>query len=249
MELYSGKVDIEKIYIETEKEEFCFLCGVERKFSCKKNVDSSKLQNSKFIEKKYTCETNESHEIIEYFFCEDEKATKIGEYPFSSEKKKKISKFLINNEYSELEKAKELKNNRLGIASYVYLRRVIENHIKSILNYRINNTLDNNKLLSELKEANESRDKISILKDKTNLLKEYMLGDFIDIKIHILDIINNGIHNETDKYCLENFDKVYPFIKQNLEQSERILEKIELEKNINNIKKVRNDYNEVKDGI
>ena len=174
----------------------------------------------------FQCTRCGSQRILFTYVVENSRVIKIGQYPSISDLEKKAiqkyEKLLGKEKTSEFNIAIRLFANGLGIASFVYLRRIFE--------YVIDTYHDEAKKTSDWDEKKycESR-----TKEKFKLLKIY-LPQFLFENRNIYPVLSKGIHELTEDDCLNYFDPLKTIIELILDQIIAEKEKIEKEKDARN---------------
>lgn len=152
----------------------------------------------------FRCTRNHEHSLLFDLLVTNEKMIKIGQYPsFADISIGDITKYksVLGKNYKEYSTALGLFSHGIGIGSFVYLRRIIENLV-----------FDKYK---EVKDTlSESYDNFihSEFKDKLSILKEHLPSILIDNK-NVYGIVSKGIHELSEEKCYEMF----PFIKVGIE--------------------------------
>jgi len=169
------------------------------------------------------CVRGRAHPIWIFIKIDDDKITKIGQYPnvkFTLYPNADKYKKLLDEYYIELKTALLLHSNNVGVGSYVYLRRVFE---KIIFN-----------------KYNEHKKTITIseteffklrMEDKIEILKEY-LPDFIVKNKNIYSILSKGIHELNEDECLKYFNTIEQSIEMILDEIIEQKEKEEKQKSL-----------------
>lgn len=154
-----------------------------------------------------------------FFHVDEEKDffRKIGQNPsvadFHLAKVKKYTKYLCDDRRREFTKAIGLYANGIGIGSFIYLRRIFESLI-----FEAGSKLIDKGILSNY-------DFKSMHMDKKIEVAKSELPDFLVENKNIYGILSKGVHELTEKECLDYFDVVKQGIELILE------EKIEKEEN------------------
>lgn len=146
-----------------------------------------------------------SHNQTFIFRSEETTLIKIGQFPpiadLSNDEIKKYQK-LDKNIYSELNRAIGLSSHGIGVGSFVYLRRIIENYIVQP------------KLNDLIKSGSKTESEIIILdfKSKINLIKND-LPEFLIKNNKIYSVLSKGIHQLSEEECRDYF----PVLKTSIE--------------------------------
>ncbi|MBO5342212.1 MAG: hypothetical protein J6A73_05985 [Lachnospiraceae bacterium] len=124
---------------------------------------------------------------------------KIGQYPsFAREEEQKLLKYrnLISKFYIELKQSVSAYSQHMGIAAFVYLRRIFE--------YIIENEYD--KINTEISEKKVSFDeKMKAVDKKWNIIPDELDSQ----KSKIYQVLSKGIHEYEEEECYE----LYPYMK------------------------------------
>jgi hypothetical protein len=156
------------------------------------------LTNYSIYQKEYTCSRDPNHKLIFFLQLKKGKLSKIGQAPaladIAEQDIRKYKKVLGDKHYHEFSKAIGLFAHGVGVGSFVYLRRIIENFVI--------------KTAYELAKARAGWDdneyQKSRVKEKIELLKTD-LPEFLVNNPVIYSIISKGIHELTENECREYF--------------------------------------------
>ena len=173
-----------------------------------KATPSKKDRFDNIVNKRYSlcfqCAKENSHLLLFDLILTSDKIIKIGQYPSYADiatADTKKYKSILADKYVEYNKSVGLFSHGVGIGSFVYLRRIIE------------------KLVFDTYEKNKDNLKISEkefveqeFKFKIVTLKEYLPEVLVENK-NIYEIISKGIHELSEKECLE----YYPGVKMGIE--------------------------------
>lgn len=145
---------------------------------------------------------------------------KIGQFPsiynLLSGELKQYRKYFEGTYYKELNRAIGLSTHGTGIGAYVYLRRIIENLIEEAhVECKSSQGWDE-------KNYQESR-----VKEKVNMLTQSLSPEVIELVKPCYEILSKGIHELTEKECIEYFDILRLAIEQILDNKIRDIERIE----------------------
>lgn len=234
------------LYTDKAIDMHCLECGEHSIFKAVYNIPSNPLQGNltksqftfrlksqKFlVEKKYECSRDASHKALYFTLVEGFSMVKIGQSPsladISTNDIKKFRKVLGETYYNEFSKAVGLYAHGIGVGSFVYLRRIIENFV--------------------IKPAYETAKKKqgwdddlfakSRIKERIELLKSE-LPEFLVSNTTIYSIISKGIHELSEAECKEYFPVIrncIEFILTEIEaERQRKLKKEELAKSLSSI--------------
>lgn len=182
------------------------------------------------------CAMDENHKLNYIVEVLDNKLTKIGQYPtyadLSNSELEDYKKVLPEEELAELKRATGLYASGIGVGSYVYLRRVFEKMIE--------------KAQDKAVQEGISKDKFSNLsmENRVKILKDY-LPEFLVNNKQIYGIISKGIHELSEKKCIEYFPVMYKAITMILKEWKDKIEaedqKQQLVKEINKIGSIENN--------
>ena len=156
---------------------------------------------------------------------------KIGQFPpiadLTNEEIKKYQK-LDKNIYSELNRAIGLSSHGIGVGSFVYLRRIIENYIVQP------------KLDDLIKSGSMSESELVNLdfKSKINLIKDE-LPEFLIKNNKIYSVLSKGIHQLSEEECKEYFPVLKTSIEiildEQIERIERAKKNRQISRQINDL--------------
>ena len=160
---------------------------------------------------KLVCARNENHFISVIFFISEKKLIKIGQYPSiaslaSIEEMSKYRKVLSDEKYAEFVRAIGLASHGIGIGSFVYLRRIIEDLIEETHQFAIRE-----------QSWNEEKYIMGKVHEKIALLNNY-LPPFLCDNRKIYSILSKGIHELSERECLIIFDVLRTSIELILDQ-------------------------------
>ena len=152
----------------------------------------------------YRCTRNKEHAILFDLIVSDNKIIKIGQYPSVADLViPEIAKYksILGKLYREFSKAVGLFAHGIGIGSFVYLRRIIENLVFD----KYNQVAD---------ELGLSKEDIEHLKFdiKIETLKDYLPKVLVTNK-NVYGIVSKGVHELSEEECREMF----PYIKAGIE--------------------------------
>lgn len=153
-----------------------------------------------FVEKKFTCSRNSLHKIIYYIKVEGGSISKIGQHPSLAEiAEKDIKQYrkILGEHYNDYSKAIGLYAHGIGVGSFVYLRRIIENFLMKSAHEKAKSKDD----------WNEPEYHTARVKDKIQLLKDYLPEDLVN-NPSVYSIVSKGIHELTEDECKQYFPAV-----------------------------------------
>ena len=152
----------------------------------------------------YRCTRDRQHFIIFDLITTDDKIIKVGQYPSVADLViPEIAKYkpVLGTQYREFSKAIGLFAHGIGIGSFVYLRRIIENLV-----------FDKYKEVSENLEISNTEFMRLKFDEKIEALKPY-LPEVLVANKNIYGIVSKGIHELSEEECREMF----PYIKAGIE--------------------------------
>lgn len=152
----------------------------------------------------YRCTRDRQHFIIFDLITTDDKIIKVGQYPSVADLViPEIAKYkpVLGTQYREFSKAIGLFAHGIGIGSFVYLRRIIENLVFDKYNEVSENLEISNTEFMRLK-----------FDEKIEALKPY-LPEVLVANKNIYGIVSKGIHELSEEECREMF----PYIQAGIE--------------------------------
>ena len=152
----------------------------------------------------YRCTRDRQHFITFDLITTDDKIIKVGQYPSVADLViPEIAKYkpVLGTQYREFSKAIGLFAHGIGIGSFVYLRRIIENLVFDKYNEVSENLEISNTEFMRLK-----------FDEKIEALKPY-LPEVLVANKNIYGIVSKGIHELSEEECREMF----PYIKAGIE--------------------------------
>lgn len=171
-----------------------------------------------------TCSRNESHRIVFYFHLSQMKIQKVGQLPsladIANDEIKKYRKYMTDQDGVEFHKAIGLAAHGIGVGSFVYLRRVFENLIKSRFNE-----------LREEKSWDPEDFRLKRMDEKIAFLKGH-LPEFLVNNRKIYSLLSKGMHELEEEECLAFFDVLKTSIIVILEDDMRHKEALALRKKL-----------------
>lgn len=189
------------------------------------------------IEIEYHCTRDESHAYHTYYFKVDDFLTKIGQFPsvsdFQVPQAKMYRTILGENQYKEFTRGIGLAAHGVGIGSFVYLRRIFENLI------------DEAHTLSIQKGGfDEDSYRKARMDKKIEILKNFLPEFLVENKI-LYSILSKGVHELTEKECLQYFETVKIGIEQILD--EKIIKKEKVDKATKAREAIQNIHGKIND--
>lgn len=172
------------------------------------------------------CQRDGDHLFYLSLLIRGNKVTKIGQYPSHADLQlHKIDKYrkILNDDYRDFSKAIRLNSQEIGAGSFVYLRRIFENLIEEA----------RQTAASQESQWDNSIFDRSKMDEKIKLLKNY-LPEFLVQNRQLYAILSKGIHELTEKECLDLFPNVQLAIELILD--EKIHQK-EKQKKISSVQK------------
>ena len=177
-------------------------------YECKNCRPKEGFASQIWIAYNWISTTNSSDDDSIYYF------QKIGQFPPPTERIDPEVELELGDEMRLYANAIRLYNFGLGLGSMAYLRRVVENRMNHILDLLIKVAEDSEaedsaqivKELNKQKQARSFSDKAEYAAQVwPNLLK--VKGGHNTIKL-LYDRLSEGIHDWSDKSCLENFQPI-----------------------------------------
>ncbi|MFW2137402.1 hypothetical protein ACK2M7_14205 [Chryseobacterium sp. TY4] len=201
--------------------------------SSSKNPFIDYLKKIGDFKREFSCSINKNHEhnLIVIFKIIGDNFFKICQFPsvadLSNPTIEKYRKF--NNEiYKELNRAIGLASHGIGVAPFVYLRRILEKHILyPIIQNKISEDTINQRLIT------------LDFKSKLDELRE-SLPSFLTNNPRIYSILSKGIHELEEDECLNMFpiflNSIELILDEEIERLQKINKQNEISKLINNLK-------------
>lgn len=152
----------------------------------------------------YCCTRDKSHSILFDLIIGSDKIIKIGQYPSVADLViPEIAKYksVLGGQYREFSKAVGLFAHGIGIGSFVYLRRIIENLV-----------FNKYKEVSDKLDISEDDFERLRFDEKIAELKEFLPSVLVENK-NIYGIVSKGIHELSEEDCREMF----PYVKAGIE--------------------------------
>ena len=185
------------------------------------------------FKREFSCSRNKNHEhnLIVIFKIIDEYFYKICQFPsiadISNPDIEKYRKFDIEV-YKELNRAIGLASHGIGVAPFVYLRRVLEKYIiNPIIQKKIEEDIKNKELISL-----NFKDKIDKFMDE--------IPSFLTRNKNIYSILSKGIHELEENECLKIFPIILSSIElilnEEIEKKEKLIKEEEISRLLNNLK-------------
>ena len=142
---------------------------------------------------------------------------KIGQHPSYGDINiaaiQKYARTLTRSQLTELSRAIALASHDVGIGAYVYLRRVFE----SLIEQAHKEATSNSNWDEENYQKSRMNEKISMLKDH--------LPSFIIEHPRMYSLLSKGVHELTEKECLEHFETLRISIEMTLDEKLEAVEK------------------------
>ncbi len=157
---------------------------------------------------------------------------KIGQFPsiatISQANIKKYQKVLIND-YKDLNRAIGLFSHGIGIGSFVYLRRILENLIEEIHELEKNNN----------KEWDEEKYIKKRFGEKVKLFESHFDKKLIELFQPLYSILSLGVHQLSEETCLDYFpimkDVIEIILDKKLAEKEEEQKYLDARKNLNDL--------------
>ncbi len=212
---------------------FCPQCHEQSTFistETKSIVNYSYSNNRRMIKNEifffsYACARDERHKIEIIIKIIDKKIIKIGQIPSLADLQvkfsEKISKALGKQIVSEYGRAIGLASHGIGIGSFVYLRRIIE----QLIYFAYQKALEKGSVNQEkYMKAKKIQDKIKILRKE--------LPDILVKNTSLYSILSKGIHELTEEDCLRYYQVVKLAIDLIIEKYAASIEQEQILKNM-----------------
>lgn len=187
---------------------YCPDCGSHSIFQAQNNknkYDSTLFNSNTRLQNVFSCSRNYKHKL--YFFIQVNGRTiqKIGQFPSLADLSLfdvgKYGKVLDNRYFHEFKKAIGLAAHGVGVGSFVYLRRIFESLIE-----QAHSELKTNSVWDEdTFQKARMNEKIQLLSD--------LLPEFLVKNKNMYGILSKGVHELTEKECLDAF----PLVKVGIE--------------------------------
>lgn len=178
---------------------------------------------------KFICSMKEEHHLDFVVLTKDNIIIKIGQYPSVADLEfpelEQYKKVIEKQDLREMKRAIGLYAQGIGIGSFTYLRRVLENLIIKAKTEAVND----GHITEEQFEFDGDRQRRVV--DKIKLLKEY-LPSILVINEKIYGVVSKGIHELSEEECLAYFPIVRDIIFLMLEQWEEKRKKMKLEEDL-----------------
>ena len=157
------------------------------------------------ISKEFRCTRKEKHLMCFYIMIKKGKISKIGQTPSITNLNEpqivRFRKTLGDDLYKEFNRAFGLYSHGVGVGSFVYLRRIIENFIIKPAYEQAKKQKDWN---DEEYQRKRIQERIEILKP---FLPEYLISNK-----GVYSIISKGIHELSEEECMEYFPVLHSCI-------------------------------------
>ena len=192
----------------------------------KPEKEESLFENIEIFEKEFSCTRNGEHIMCFTLLLLKNSFQKIGQYPSIYDLNSNTFieyKKILGTHFKELQSAIRLYSNGVGIGSYVYLRRTVENFV-------IKPAYENAKFVDGWDEELYQSKKF---KGRVVLLKEF-LPDFIVENSILYSILSAGIQSLDDEYCLEYFPVLLNCIQNVLFDIKEKEDRVSKRKNLRN---------------
>lgn len=191
-------------------------------------------ENSRLLlEKNFFCSRSGSHVLTFVLLVENGTLQKIGQYPSTKDINianiMQFRSILKNEFFKEYSTAIGLFSHGVGIGSFVYLRRIIENFIIHPAHEKAKNT----------DQWNETEFQKKRVKEKISSLSDY-LPTYLVENVQLYSIISKGIHELSEDECLKYFPivkSILDYILTELKEKESTnQQKEELKRKLENIR-------------
>ncbi len=193
----------------------------EREHVSNQSLERYSAMENTIMEKHFVCSRDSSHQLNFYFRFHDGNVTKLGQYPSLADLAtydiRKYEVVLGKDRYSEFARAVGLISHGVGIGSFVYLRRIIEQLVEEA--HEIEKTSSG---------WNEDQYVQSRMDEKIRMLKN-SLPEFLLNNRQLYSILSKGVHELEEQECLNSFSIVKVGIELILDEK---LEKLQRQKKI-----------------
>lgn len=187
------------------------------------------LRGLNLIKREFSCsrEKNDSrHNFIVIFKFFNDYFVKIAQYPsvadLTNPDIKKYKK-LDNEIFIELSKGVGLFSHGIGVGSFVYLRRIIENYI---VRPQLAVLLENKQITAEELYQKDFKEKLKLLRGT--------ISDFLVSNQVIYSVLSKGIHELSEEECLMHFPVLKTCIEFILDEQIELKEKDKKRKQLSN---------------
>lgn len=185
------------------------------------------LIENKLITFKVYC--NKKHSLISIFNLDKEKnkLIKIGQYPSLNDFDTTLNKYssiLKDENRKDINKALGLESHGIGAGSFVYLRRVFEKLIFDVF--------DENAIEINMTKADFIKLK---MENKIEKLESFLPNFLTENKKVLYGILSKGVHELTEKECLNYFDTMLKSIIIILEEKNKLKNKKEVKDKLQKI--------------
>jgi hypothetical protein len=182
----------------------------------------------------YVCAVDESHRCSTWYEKYENTLVKVGQTPSVADlQEKRLKKYrciLGDEKYKEFTRGVGLFAHGVGIGSFVYLRRIFEYLIEEAYNETGNSNV----------EIDKENYKHSRVDEKIELLRDFLPKKLVEHKA-IYKILSDGIHNLSEKQCLEIFGIIKTGIElildDKLQKKQAEFKEKEFEKSLQEIRK------------
>jgi hypothetical protein len=168
-------------------------------------------RDNSFVNVDYLCVRNQSHKILFVFCLSNNSIEKVGQHPsiatLSFNEIKRYKKLLGDQLFSEYSKCIGLFAHGIGIGSFVYLRRIIENYILKRAYAQAKNQED----------WSEEKFLSARILERIQMVKNFLPKIFYENKI-IYSILSKGIHELTEDECKSFFSPLRAIIEMSLDE-------------------------------
>ncbi|WP_024834015.1 hypothetical protein [Ruminiclostridium josui] len=175
------------------------------------------LNKTRYYRVSFSC-TRECGQLVDFYIqIYNDKLSKVGQYPslydLNKSSIRQYEKILSPNYIDEFNKAISLASSGIGIGSFVYLRRIFESlieeaHIKA----------------AEADNWQEDTYQKSTVDQKINIIKEHLPAFLVENRI-IYSVLSKGIHELSEKECLDNFEPLKLGIELILDERKELIER------------------------
>lgn len=186
----------------------------------------TQLRFSRIFSVEFECSRDKNH-VATFLFKQDTKSlSKIGEYPSLTDRQfQELAKYEreLRTYYQEFKTAHYLYLHKVGIGSFVYLRRVLEKVVMDVATQKYSSQSDWN-----LEKWKVSKGRFeNVIEDLADDLPEFLVKNTVLYKI-----LSKGVHELDENECLEYFEVIKAAIEEILDEKMRQDEKEKRRKSI-----------------
>ncbi len=199
-----------------------------------KKLEKHWLSRINIIVREFECsreKTNSQHNFVVAFKFFDDYFSKIAQSPSVADLTNRyLSKYkkLDSDIFIELSKGQGLFSHGIGVGSFVYLRRIIENHI---VKPELNKLINKGEITGDELSKKDFKEKLNLLKGE--------ISDFLVENKKIYSVLSKGIHELSEDECRTMYPIVGKCIEiildEQIELKEKLKKKAEVAKQLNQL--------------